>query len=65
MAAVLAIVTEECWFSAEGAVGLQRQATVATADLSCFDWIPTFGASCGSDWVNFAAERANVVVGRH
>ena len=63
--AVLAIVTEESWFSAEGAVGLQGQTAVATVDLSCFYRILTFGASYGSDRVDFAAEGTNVVVGRH
>jgi hypothetical protein len=63
MDAVLAIVTEECWFSAEGTIGLQRQAAVAAADLSCFGWILTLWASRGSDRVDFAAEWTNVVVG--
>jgi hypothetical protein len=65
MTAVLAIVTEKCRFAAEGAVGLKRQAAVAATDLTCFDWIPAFWASCGSYWVNFAAERANIVVRRY
>jgi len=65
MTAVLAVVTEKCRFAAEGAVGLKRQAAVAATDLPSFDWISTFGASCRSDWVNFAAEWANIVVRRY
>jgi len=62
LTAVLAVIAEESDLAAGRAVYLQRQAAVAAPHLACFNGVSAFGAALRSNWVDFSAEGAYVVI---
>jgi hypothetical protein len=62
LTAVLTVITEKRDLAARRAIYLQRQAAVATAQLTGFNRVSASGATLWSDRIDFSAEGTYVVV---